>query len=272
MDRFTITFYGVCGSSTARMPGRERYGGNTSCALVRAGDSFIVLDMGTGFAVLSRDIARLGLCRAAVLLSHYHYDHIEGFPHFGGFYQPLEVDIYGQSSCGKDVRQLLYGYLSQPYYPITPDSFLANIAYHTIQPGDSFDLGEVRVETYSTNHPGGALAYKLHYRGKTLVHLLDHELGSALDAELLGVCRGADLLVMDAQFTEEEYGTGTYTGWGHSTHWGCVEFAKAAGARTVALTHHAIQRRDQELDAIALEMQDQPLRVEIAFEGMELEV
>lgn len=270
MKGFTITIYGVCGSSAAKMAERLQYGGNTSCILVQAGEQSIVFDMGTGFAVLAKDMERKSIKQATVLLSHYHYDHIEGFPHFAGFYQDFEVDIFGEKKGDKTIQELLYGYMSQPYYPITPDNFTAKIGYHTIKAGQRFSIGAVEVKTHSTNHPGGSLAYKLCYEGKTLVYLLDHELGTDADKALLVFCQNADMLIMDAQFTDKEYATGAYKGWGHSTYEGCLTFARTAGAKAVLLTHHAMHRKDSELDAITERLKMEQPGAAVAYEGMEL--
>lgn len=245
-----IKFFGAGGSVSATCPERTKYGTNTPCVLVEAGGQFIVLDMGTGLSVLSEEAQALQLTSAHILLSHYHFDHIEGFGFFAPFFSPEGTfTIYAQPAGGENVQTLLHRFLHPPFFPITTDVFKAKMNYRDVLPGESFNLGkDIVVHTTPTHHPCGCIAYRIEHEGKALVYMLDHEHGTDLDQKLTAFCKNADMVIYDASLTNEEYASGKFKGWGHSTPEAGAELAQKAGIKTLVLAHHAMKRTDKQLE------------------------
>ncbi|MCA9659897.1 MAG: MBL fold metallo-hydrolase, partial [Myxococcales bacterium] len=260
-----VRFWGTRGSIAKAGPSTVRYGGNTSCVEVRsaAGD-VLVLDCGTGAHGLGVSLVREGIRRGHVLISHTHWDHIQGLP----FFAPLFVggnqwDVYGPRGLGPSLGEVLAGQMEYTYFPISPKQFEAAVAYHDLVEG-SLEIGDIRVTTRYLNHPALTLAYRIECDGVTVVYATDHEphdhrlacggapaLGS--DDERHGqFLAGADLVIHDTQYTATEYprhrGWGHSTmeyveyprhrGWGHSTMEYVVDLARAGAVCRLAMFHH----------------------------------
>jgi CheY-like chemotaxis protein len=253
--------WGCRGSLAA--PGAEtvRYGGNTSCVEVRAADgTVIVLDCGTGAHDLGRALLAPGERpeRSHLLISHTHWDHIQGFPFFGPLFLPnTEWDVYAPRGLSRTLEATLAGQMEYAYFPITLSQMGATIRYHDIDEG-AFEAGGVRVVAQFMNHPALALGYRLEADGVSIVYATDHEPHSRHHQESGPIHRedqrhidfltGADLIIHDAQYTEAEYPA--KMSWGHSSAAQAVDFAMAAGARWLALFHHDPGRDDDALDRL----------------------
>ncbi|MBW1809373.1 MAG: MBL fold metallo-hydrolase [Deltaproteobacteria bacterium] len=237
-----IRFFGVRGSIAT--PGVEtaRVGGNTTCSLVSLAGESIILDAGTGLRALGTEQGMQPI-KATILFSHLHWDHIQGIPFFGPLYNPKsELFLIGPQG----LRQALEKQMSLPNFPVGMETMGAKIHFRTINAGDSFKIGKVKVETSALNHPGQAIGYRLEYDGKVLVHALDHEHGNEqADKRLLELARNADVFVYDAQYLPDEYES--KKGWGHSTYEKGIEFAKAAQVKTLVLAHHDPSRADKDV-------------------------
>lgn len=274
MSKFKITFFGTSGSSATSSEKRRKYGNNTSCALVQAGEHFIILDMGSGLVQLANAVFDYNVKSADVLLSHFHYDHIEGFPFFTPFYSGGKYTIHGEKRENPDnpgemlsLEEIFARYMRHPFFPVTPTAFCKELSYKHFEEDESFFLGgkdsfegDILIDTIHTNHPDFATAYKINYDGKVLVHLLDHEHISSEEGEAdqkryIEFCRDADLVIYDAYFTREEYNSGRYFGWGHSTYTHGIEFCKSANIKKIAFSHHAVWRSDNDLDSIEMQVQ-----------------
>lgn len=264
-----IRFWGTRGSLARPGPSTIRYGGNTSCVEVRAPDgTLIVLDCGTGAHDLGQHIVGTGSppARGHLLITHTHWDHIQGFPFFAPLFVPgSEWDVYAPQGLGQRLEATLAGQMEYAYFPITLDQLGANVRYHGLTE-DVFDLGSVRVTTRYLNHPGIALGYRLEVAGVALVYATDHEphsphhpgggvSGRAThlpvhkeDQRHIEFLAGADLLIHDAQYTLEEYSKKAT--WGHSPAELAVDFALASGTRRLALFHHDPLRTDESLDRL----------------------
>ena len=284
MDRpaLRVRFWGTRGSLAKPGPSTLRYGGNTSCVEVRAYDgTLIVLDCGTGAHELGVALLATGEhpLRGHLLLTHTHWDHIQGLPFFGPLFVPgNEWDIYAPQGLARRLEQTLAGQMEYAYFPVTLDQLGATVRYHELVEG-SFDLGAVRVTTRYLNHPGLALGYRLEAGGATVVHASDHEphsrhqpsAGAAAarvhpeDQRHVEFLAGADLVIHDAQYTLAEYPEKLT--WGHSPAELVVDFAVAAGAQRLALFHHDPMRSDADVDRMV-----EACRQRVAASGVNLDV
>jgi CheY-like chemotaxis protein/phosphoribosyl 1,2-cyclic phosphodiesterase len=234
---------------------------------VRAEDgTLIILDCGTGAHDLGRSLVASGEhpIRGHLLLTHTHWDHIQGFPFFAPLFIPgNEWDVYAAQGLGQRLEDTLAGQMEYTYFPVTLGQLGATIRYHELVEG-TFELGAVRVTARYLNHPGLALGYRLEAGGVSVVYATDHEPHSrhhpdvSDPAQLLPIHRedqrhveflaGADLVIHDAQYTLEEYPS--KLSWGHSPAELAVNFALAAGAKRLALFHHDPLRDDAALDRL----------------------
>ncbi len=279
-----VRFWGTRGSLAKPGPSTLRYGGNTACVEVRAADgTLIVLDCGTGAHELGVALLATGErpLRGHLLLTHTHWDHIQGLPFFGPLFAPGgEWDIYAPQGVGQRLEETLAGQMEYAYFPITLAQLTATVRYHDLVEG-SFDLGAVRVTARYLNHPGLGLGYRLEAGGATVVYASDHEPHSRHqpstgpgapaarvhpeDERHVGFLAGADLVIHDAQYTLEEYPQ--KLSWGHTPAELATDFALAAGARRLALFHHDPLRNDDALDRLV-----EVCRQRVAASGAGLDV
>ena len=283
-----VRFWGTRGSLAKPGPSTIRYGGNTSCVEVRAADgTLIILDCGTGAHELGQLLASEapGNVRASLLISHTHWDHIQGIPFFAPFFIPgNEWDIYAPQGFSDTLRTTLAGQMEYAYFPITAEAFGATLNYHHVSEG-WFDIGSVRVHTRFLNHPALTVGYRIEADGASIVYACDHEPHSSAaalaDGDLEGqdrlhseFLRGADLVIHDAQYTAEEYPS--KIGWGHSTINYAVKACTQAGVRKLALTHHDPLRDDAAVDGLLATAQalagNDDLEVIAASEGLTIEL
>jgi phosphoribosyl 1,2-cyclic phosphodiesterase/DNA-binding response OmpR family regulator len=259
-----VQFWGTRGSIAKPGPSTARYGGNTSCIEVRsARGTLVVLDCGTGAHPLGQKLMSAGLkgMRGHILISHTHWDHIQGLPFFAPlFVAGNEWHIYGPKGLGQSLREALAGQMQYTYFPITLDQFGATIHYHDLVEG-SLDVDDIKISTHYLNHPALTLGYRLEADGVAIVYSCDHEPHSRILATGQGEITGqderhavfinsADLLIHDAQYTAEEYPA--KIGWGHSSLEYAVRIGQHAGVKRLALTHHDPLRDDESID-LALE-------------------
>lgn len=259
-----IRFWGTRGSIPKPGPDTVRYGGNTSCVEVRTGGTLIVLDCGTGAHELGRQVLAdtPGPVRGHLLITHTHWDHIQGFPFFAPLFVPgSEWDIYAPRQTRWTLEEILGGQMQRAYFPVPLGDLAATIRYHELREG-AFEVDGVRVSTRYLNHPAPALGYRLDADGVTLVYATDHEPhsrhhpdergeGSRVhreDERHIEFLADADLLIHDSTYTLEEYPE--KISWGHTPAEWAVDFAVAAHARRLALFHHEPSRTDRAMDAL----------------------
>lgn len=244
-----VTCWGTRGSIPAPGPETVRYGGNTSCIEVIADDGRrLILDAGTGIRALSRRLAdEGGALHADIFVSHYHWDHIQGFPFLAQLYDgETRVCVHGPSQGEVPIDRAFAGQMSPVYFPIPLEALAAEVGFATAN-GTPWSAGGVRVEAFRVRHPGVTYGYRITAGGATLVYVPDDELGGADPewyAALVEFARGADLLFHDAMYTDAEYER--RAGWGHSTLRQAVRLAEDAGVRRLYLFHHAPERTDAE--------------------------
>jgi len=256
-----VKFWGTRGSFAKPGPQTVRYGGNTSCVeIVSDLGTRIVIDCGTGAHELGQSIAREGVpVRGHMLISHTHWDHIQGFPFFAPFFIPgNEWDIYAPQGFGETLRDTLSGQMEYTYFPVTLEAFAATLRYNNLGEGH-FRIGDVSVWTHYLNHPALTIGFRIEADGARVVYACDHEPHSRQLADGTGTIEGqdlqhaqfledADLVIHDAQYVAAEYPA--KTGWGHSTVEYAIQIARFANVRRLALTHHDPTRSDDQVDEV----------------------
>ena len=252
-DEMYARFWGVRGSIPVSDPRCARYGGNTSCVEVRCGERVLVFDAGTGLRPLGAALVREGREGLDLFLSHGHIDHVIGLPFFAFAYRPgnaLRVwsghQAPGSGTTESGVRSLM----SAPLLPITPGIFPAEVSFRDFSAGDDLaPAGGISIRTAPLRHPGGATGYRVECGGRSICYVTDTEHDpEAPDENILALVEGADIMIYDAMFTDEELPR--HRGWGHSTWEEGARLCRAAGVRTYAIFHHAPERDDEALDRI----------------------
>jgi len=257
-DRMEVTFWGVRG--TLPVPGETslRYGGNTSCvSLELAKGQLFIFDAGTGIKTLSNHLLseRRQRMEAKIFISHPHWDHINALPFFVPLYFPgNEFEILGASHGNINMRQMISAQMDGIYFPIRLKQFGARVYFRDLDE-EEFPLGDgVTVKTKLLNHPGKCLGYRVEYKGRSVCYVTDNELDFE-DSEfynpfyirnLVKFVQGADILITDATYSDEEYKS--KIGWGHSCVSRVVDLAHAAEAKTLMLFHHDPDQSDDDID------------------------
>lgn len=243
---------------------RNAYGGNTTCLELLTPAERILVDAGSGLREASSALLQPapggGLTPVHLLLTHAHWDHLCGLPFCDAFYQRrLHVSVHAAARVLAALETLLHpdGALAGVVFPVTYEQLAALQTFHAVSAGERYELGTTRVTAWSTRHPGGALAYKFERGARAVVVATDHELADGPDLELADFARQADLLYLDAQYSQAEYDgvvglagepPRTHRGWGHGAWEACLATGLAAGARRIVLGHHDPQRSDRDLD------------------------
>ncbi len=273
-----LKFLGVRGSTAS--PGADfvRYGGHTACIAVRGSDDPVpdlAFDAGTGLRAMT-ELVGGGPYRGAILLSHLHWDHVQGLPFFvAGDRDDAQVRVVLPAQDGLSGRDLLAQSMSPPAFPITPDGLRGSWTFDAVEPGQ-LHVGRYAVGVCEVLHKGGrTYAYRVERDGASVVYLPDHAPAGGVSAATRELLSGVDVLVHDAQFLTAERPVAS--SFGHSTVRDAVELAAAVGARTLVLFHHGPARTDAELDRIEVELDGAAdrvgdLHVVVAREGATLEV
>lgn len=272
-----VRFWGVRGSIA--VPGEDtRYiGGNTSCVEVRCGDARFILDSGTGIRGLGAALAKEGVDETTLLLSHLHWDHIQGFPFYAPLYSSAHrLRVLGGGTPELGVRDALSLQMKPPTFPVLFDELPCRIESRTVRHGLSIDHEGVEIQCAKLNHPGGGVfAYRLNYAGKSVVYATDTEHYGCVDPTLRRLAMNADVLIYDSQYTPGEYCGDegpARTGWGHSTFEAGAALAHAAEVSRYVLFHHDPARDDDGVLAIEERAQGLFERATAAREGLSIDV
>ncbi len=245
---FNIQFWGVRGSIASPGSDTAGVGGNTSCVEVCCGEQRLILDAGTGIRRLGDALVARGPVQATLLLSHHHWDHIQGLPFFVPLYlASTELTVIGPTPERVSVHDVLEHQMTSPVFPVRLDEVPCRLETREVVPGNELELGDVRIRIAKGNHPGGSLAYRIECAGKSVVYATDTEHYSCVDPALVSLAAGADVLIYDAQYTPAEYRGETgpsKVGWGHSTYEDGAKLARAAGVGQLVLFHHDPRRSD----------------------------
>lgn len=268
-----VRFWGVRGSIPTPEADRLRYGGNTTCLEIGAPDPRepVIIDCGSGIRGLGDELLNRSVRRIHILLSHYHWDHIQGLPSFAPLFQPEVEIVFYTARTAEEAHALLSAQMADPYFPVLFGEVGSQIEYRQIECGKAFAIDALMVEPVLLCHPQGAVGFRLESEGHVLVHASDHEAGiEEIDAGLVRAARGANLLVMDAQYTPGEYES--KIGWGHSSYAHATDAAQAARVQQLLLFHHDPIHDDAFLDQMQAEAQKLFAATAMAREGKAFEI
>ncbi len=259
-------------------PSTVRYGGNTSCVEIRADGEIIVLDAGTGIRELGNSLEKEFGSRPikiSLLISHVHWDHIQGFPFFGPAYnEKSEIQVFGYDGTDAGLRETLKGQMAIPFFPVELSDLPGKIVIRK-PPKMEFDIGDVHVRSRFMNHPGVCAGYRLDTSAGAIAYLPDTEPYQALKlhsvkadsvspqqlqeraqkgrAELIEFLTRCDVLILDVQYTDEEYRS--HVGWGHGSIGTAVGLGSDAQVKKLVLFHHDPNHHDAMLDEMVKQAQ-----------------
>jgi len=272
-----VTFHGVRGSTPCHGPDTHRYGGNTSCVSLRVGDDApLILDLGTGVRYLGHQLRSEGRpFVGAALLTHLHWDHVQGLPFFPPVLDPdTRLDIYAPAQeDGRAAGTALFEMIKPPMFPIDISSLPSTLAVHTVG-DDEFNIGRFEVTSRFIPHIGPTLGYRIEHAGHSVAYLPDHQqpVDGTLDiadavAELV---EGVDVLIHDSQYTTDEFRHRST--WGHCTGEYALHIARTFDVGTLVMFHHDPSRTDDDLESnlSCWAGEDDRPRVVLAREGMTL--
>ncbi len=310
-----LHFWGVRGSHPVPGPTTQRYGGNTSCVEVRCASADdpsaprLILDAGTGLRRLGKEMMLgpfgEGRGEAHLLVSHTHWDHIQGLPFFSPLYHAgNKFHVYARQRDDTHLRTVFALQSDNPYFSVPFDAAAATVQFTELSDDAQFEIGPVKVRCTRLNHPWIAIAFRLDYDGASVAYVTDTapfrdilieqkfirqppKPGDPLNPEdaaklaemragVVRLCEGADLVIYDTQFTPAEYIQKPH--WGHSCPEDAIEIAREAGARALMLFHHAPERTDAQIDELLKFHREQQARVgsklaiHAASEGMEVDL
>jgi phosphoribosyl 1,2-cyclic phosphodiesterase len=271
-----VSFFGVRGSTPCPCDENRRYGGNTSCVQLDApGHDPIVLDLGTGLRQLGGHLPTDGSFRGSALVTHMHWDHVQGLPFFAPILVPgAQLDVYGPPQEAGSLDEAFRQFVRPPFFPVTVEELYGQITFHDVADCD-LEIDGAKVRVRPVPHVGTNNGYRVELGGATVAYLADHQMphdGSfAVTDAVLELCDGADLVIHDAQYTDDEFARKFY--WGHCTVDYAVFVAHEAGAKRLALFHHDPARDDDSVDALLAHARDRAgttglSEVLAAYEGL----
>jgi phosphoribosyl 1,2-cyclic phosphodiesterase len=265
-----VKFWGVRGSIACPGPKTVRYGGNTTCIEIRTDNNeLIILDAGTGIFQLSQALLAELPVTANVLITHSHWDHIQGLPLFiPNFIPGNTLRLHGgfDPVSGKGIEQVMAVQLQYSFFPVREAEMKARIEYVTLMPNETVQVGSAKVTPCLLNHPVIDFGYRVECDGKSVFFTGDHEppyniyqpgeegfdeyqvFVDEKSQSILEAIRDVDVFIADSSYTDAEYAS--KKGWGHGTFSTSMATAKAAGAKVLFCTHHEPTRNDDALEAV----------------------
>lgn len=275
---------GTRGSIPSPGPATAGFGGNTSCLEVRVGSQLIIFDAGTGLRLLGEKLLDgEEPVEASLFLTHFHWDHILGFPFFAPLYDPAaSLRVLGPRQEELDIQTLSAREMGQVYFPVPLEALAANLTFEHPQVG-GWESGGIRVRSMRVRHPSYTVGYRAETDRHSICYVPDNEVAGTTSPDddgwrdrFLDFLEGADVLFHDAMYTAEEYED--RTGWGHSTYHQTMELAAEAGVQQLFFFHHPPERSDVELNSILdgtrsrASRRGLSLEVNAAFEGKQVRI
>ena len=271
-----VIMHGVRGSIAVPGPNTVRYGGNTTCLEIRSDNNdIVIIDGGTGIRALGLELMKQLPVNCSIFITHTHWDHIQGLPFFVPLFVPgNKINFYGAFDpvYGKELKEILSQQMQYCYFPVRENELKADLEYTSLREGEVVQVGDIKVTPILMNHPVLNYGYKLEADGQTFFFSGDHEppqniydkedeeyesykeLIASQENVLVDFLRGVDAIVLDSQYTLQEYET--KAGWGHGTYFDGIRLAEKACIRNLYLTHHDPERTDDALDSIYTELQE----------------
>ncbi|MBC7907151.1 MAG: MBL fold metallo-hydrolase [Rhodospirillaceae bacterium] len=270
---YKVKFWGVRGSIACPSPDHMVYGGNTSCVEVTVGNHVFILDAGTGVRALGRDLLKRGVTSATLLLTHTHWDHINGFPFFApAFTSDFTLRIMAGHLLGKPggIRAVLANQMENPTFPVPLSAMCGVLSFDDFAAGETLEpTPGVVVRTGALRHPNGATGYRIEYEGASVCYVTDTEhLPGQPDENVLTLIAGADLVIYDSTYTDAEFPA--KVGWGHSTWQEGVRLCQAAGVKRLVIFHHDPDHDDAFMERLEDEARLMWEATLVARDGMEL--
>ena len=276
-----VEFWGTRGSLASPGPDTVRYGGNTSCVSIECPKgTLVVLDAGTGIRVLGQNLPP-NLKRVDIFLTHLHMDHLQGLPFFAPLRQPgVETHIWGPASTTMSLKSRLQRYVSPPLFPISVRDLSTQLHFHELA-STTIEIGDFQISAQLVIHPNPTVGYRIAHKNGTVTYLPDHEpmLGARTFPRSpewtsgYALAEGADLLIHDTQFTNEEHQS--RIGFGHSNVVQAFEFAVLAGVKHFVPFHHDPAHTDDQIDGMisdAMQEVSPDFDVTPGLEGMSLQL
>ncbi len=285
-----VKFWGVRGSIATPGKATVHYGGNTSCTELHLDDgNLIILDAGTGIRNLGNKLANGNgkRVKAFILITHPHWDHIQGFPFFKpAFVEGNEITIVGPEARGVSLSKIIAEQMNKIYFPVKLSELQAQINFMPVKEG-SIRVFDAEVQTFFVNHPGFTIGYRINYNKKSLVYISDNEPYSRETARLftngepdvlklfenyqgdpnnrvVDFIKGADVLIHDSTYTPEQYSD--HIGWGHSHYLYTLRVAAEAGAKKLCLFHYDPVLDDTAIDEIVKKCRKEMKKMGYSFE------
>ncbi len=278
-----IKFYGTRGSIPICNPEYQEFGGNTTCIQlkIKETNNIAVFDAGTGIRDLGKEFITSGHKQEELFIafSHFHWDHIQGFPFFDpAFNKQQKINVLAMGS-GREIKcleEIFKVQMQKEYFPVPLENMGADFNFMLLDQsmeifgGDDSGSRPIIVIANRHNHPGGAYGYRLERDGKVFVFCTDVEHGDDIDQNVVRLAEGADLLIHEAQYTSEELKD--KKGWGHSSYEQAIQVAEMAGVKQLAITHHDPDHNDEFLTKMEKQCQGRFKDCFLAREKMEVEI
>lgn len=272
---YVVKFWGVRGSIACPSPDHVVYGGNTSCVEFRLGDHVLIFDAGTGIRLLGQNLFKRGVSAATLMFTHTHWDHINGFPFFAPAFSPaftlrvMAGHLGGQTGA---IEAVLAKQMENPTFPVPLETMRSRMSFHDFQAGDQLQpFADVVVKTAPLRHPNQATGYRVEYGGKSVCYVTDTEhVPGQPDENVLGLIRGADLVIYDSTYTDDEFPAKVH--WGHSTWQEGIRLCRAAGVGKLAIFHHDPDHDDSFMTKLEAEARQAWDGAMVARDGMEVTI